>query len=353
MRAPIAVATLVALSGCNIAKMADKSTVRSMAPDILAVPDVGLGCATGAALAPVVGALPGADKSPPHRSLVLTEMSAAMCAEPRAWEAELRGAVAGQEGRAASAQDTFEAERRHHATAAHRYWRAWGHLDAAFGPLGQEGAECPTLSDKDNEGLLFLLGLSSGLLALVHDGASGLQVGVPLDTPLAVSRAAACLDDDQWWGVPMALQATVWATVPGALPEGQDAVATLEASAAKGDAAGVRLARAFQVQTLSTIGEGDALQAAIAAHAAAEEADTRPDDPRGLLNAFATLLIQHESDRIWVSEVGHRTPAGKLGTFPVDPADVPELEGVDDLLDSLLPDEPAEDTAAPEVEETP
>ncbi len=351
MRAPLALASVALLGGCNLAKLADTSTVRQMAPGILAVPDVGLGCSTGRALAPVVGALPGSDKAPPHRALVLTEMSAAMCAEPMAWDAELRGAVAAREGRTASAQDMFEEERRHHAVAAKRYWRAWTHLGAAFGPTG-EGA-CPTLSDRDNEGLLYVLGLSSGLLALVHDGASGGQVGVPFDTPLFVARAAACLDDATWWGVPSALQATVWATVPGALPDGQDAFATLEAAAARGDAANVRLARAFQVQTLSTVGRTDALRAAISAHAAALEADTRPEDPRGLLNDFATLLIRHESDRQWVAEVGHRTPAGQLGTFPVDPADVPTLEGVDDLLDSLLPDAPAEDAAAPASEETP
>ena len=153
----------------------------------------------------------------------------------------------------------------------------------------------------------------------------------------------------------MALQAAVWASVPGAAPEGTDPKAVLAASAAKGDAAQVRLARAFQVQTLATLGDTAGLRAAITAHAAAEAADRRDRDPRGLLNSYATLLIQHESDRLWMAEAGHRTPAGGLGTFPVDPAAALDLEGVDDLLDALSPDladEPAPDAPTP-GEETP
>lgn len=341
------------LTGCNLARIMDKQTVQNMAPDILAVPDVGLGCATGAALAPVLGALPGAKKAPPHRSLLLTELSAAMCAEPRAWDAELRGAVAAGDGLAASAKDLYESERRHHTTAAARYWRAWGHANAWWGEIGT--GECPRFNTKANEELLYLLGLSAGVLALVHDGAGGLQVGVPLDTPRKVERGAKCLDDDQWWGVPMALQAAVWASVPGAAPEGTDPGLVLAESAAKGDAAGVRLARAFQVQTLATVGDIDGLRAAITAHAAARAADARDRDPHGLLNSYATLLIQHESDRLWMDEVGHRTPAGGLGTFPVDPEASLEFEGVDDLLDALIPgpvDEPAPD-AQPSGEDTP
>jgi len=342
-------ATLV-LTGCNLARIADNQTVMVMAPEILAVPDVGLGCATGAALAPVLGALPGGKAKPAHRALLLTELSAAMCAEPRAWDSELQGAVAAREGRAASARDLYEAERRHHTTAAARYWRAWGHANAWWGEIGT--GDCPAFDSEANEELLYMLGLSAGLLALVHDGAGGLQVGVPLDTPRKVERGARCLDDSQWWGVPMALQAAVWASVPGAAPEGTDPRETLEASAAAGDAAGVRLARAFQVQTLATLGETASLRSAIEAHAAAAAADTRTRDPRGLLNAYATLLIQHESDRLWMADAGHRTPAGALGTFPIDPEAALDMEGVDDLLDALMPelDESPPADAATETE---
>jgi hypothetical protein len=278
-------------------------------------------------------------------------MSAGMCAEPRAWDAELAGAVASQEGRAASATDLFESERRHHASAAARYYLAWNHLEAAFGAVGT--GECPDLNTKDNEDLLYLLGLSTGLLALVHDSASGGVVDVPLDVPRFVDRGAECLDDDQWWGVPRALRAAVWATVPGAGPEGVDPLAVLAESATKGDAAGVRLARAFQTQTLAGIGDTDALKSAITAHADAVHGDVRTHDPHGLLNTYATLLVRHESDRIWVAETGHRTPAGQLGLFPAPPMDPSESDGLDDLLDALIPglgDEPEAAPAAPEKE---
>ena len=191
-----------------------------------------------------------------------------------------------------------------------------------------------------------LLGLSSGVLAVLHDQAGGMELGVPLDVPRRVARLAPCLPNEAWWGVPRALQAAVWATIPGAAPDGEDPLAVLAQSAALGEVAGVRLARAFQVQTLATIGDDAALKAAIAAHAAAL---ATPPDPRfRMLARFATLLIRHESDKRWVRAAGHRTPGARFGTFP-EAAAPEEDAGLDDLLDSLLPSpSPAAPPAAPE-----
>jgi len=323
---------------CNVPRLVDKSTMTSMAPQIMANPDVGLGCATGAAMAPVLGAL-GDEDDRPDKALVLTMMSAAMCAEPVAWEAEILRLQAVRAGDGARSQDLLEVERRAHSLAARRYLAAWNHLEAAFGPLGEA---CPQLDSRKNDDLLLLLGLSSGLLASLHDQAGGAQVGVPLDVTRKVERAAGCLDNTTWWGVPAAMQAAVWASVPGATPDGADPIATLSASAAAGGAAGVHLARAFQAQTLATIGEVDGLKAAVAEQAEARRSPGMNPDYK-LLNNYANQLIRHESDKRWVRATGHRTPGPHYGTFPSDPS-AAEPKGLDELLDSFMT--PAQDDGA-------
>lgn len=337
---PLLIAVLA--TGCNIARIVDKQTMTTMAPQVMANPDVGLGCATGAAMAPVLSAL-GKDGNRPDKSLVLTYMSAAMCAEPLAWDTELRRMQAVRELRGGAVTDLLEVERRHHSIAASRYLAAWTHLERAYGPLGEA---CPVLDNRKNDHLLFLLGLSSGLLAVVHDQAGGTQVGVPLDISRKVERAAGCLDNQTWWGVPRAMQAAVWASVPGAAPEGKDPIATLAESAAIGDAAGVFLARAFQAQTLATVGKLDDLAAAVTAHSESTSKPGVSKDYR-LLNSYAGQLIRHESDKVWMGAAGHRTPSAQYGTFPPKPGAADEPDGFDDLLDSLIPLDPAPASDAP------
>jgi hypothetical protein len=324
------VLALAPLSGCNIARIVDKSTLTTMAPQIMANPDVGLSCALGATTAPMLGAL-GKEGKRADKALVLTYMSAAMCSEPLAWDAELRRLGAARRGAGDETADLLEVERRAHLEAASRYLAAWEHLETAFGPIG-EG--CPSLDNRKNEDLLFLLGLSTGLLALVHDQGSGGLVGVSLDIPRKVERAAACLDDATWWGVPGALQAAIWVTVPGALPAGKDAFGALSQAAATGDAAGVRLARAFQIQSLATVGDEAGLKAAVAEHAASQaRPGSNPDF--ALLNAYAGQLVRHESDKLWLKAAGQRTPSAKYGTFPQAPANA-GADGLDDLLNQFL-----------------
>jgi hypothetical protein len=62
-------------------------------------------------------------------------------------------------------------------------------------------------------------------------------------------------------------------------------------------------------------------------HAASLEATPSHGSWR-MLDAYATAMIQHQSDKIWIEAKGHRTPHGKLGELPADalemtmPADI-------------------------------
>jgi uncharacterized membrane protein (DUF2068 family) len=182
-----------------------------MAPATLAGTDIGASCSTGLALGPVLGALGSGDRRP-YKALTFTSLAAGMCADLAAWDAELSRLRALHMGQASATRDHLIREQRVHAEASSRYYQAWTYLDDAF-PDAQLGSACPTLNVKKNEDLLLLLGLTSGALAMLHDRAAEGAMGVPLDLPRKVERAAGCLDNDKFWGAPQALQASLQASL--------------------------------------------------------------------------------------------------------------------------------------------
>jgi hypothetical protein len=334
MRPLVQVTLAVCLaSGCSFyaqtGKVMSGYAVEHVVPYMMQSPDVGMACGTGVAMGPFLMSF-GRVTDPPDKAALVTMMAAGMCAEMSAWDDELAQLRSGRESRAAEMQDARVREQRLHELAADRYHQAYGRLVKAF---GEPGGACPKLAGRDR--LLYLLGLSSGLLAVMHDQAAGGPVGVPMDVPRKVAQAAACLDDAELWGVPHALQAAVWATVPGTAPEKTEPFAVLRAAAKLGQDQAVRLAGAFLVQAAAGAGRADELRRAITEHAESLKAKPAADDYR-MLDRYATLLIQHESDKLWTARTGHRTPMGALGTFPEEatktkpPADDDRiLEGLD------------------------
>jgi hypothetical protein len=282
-----------------------------MVPYMMASDDVNMACQTGVSMGSFLMSFERVT-NPPDRAALVTLLSAAMCSEAQAWEAELRRLRAAHEGRAAEAQDALIEEKRAHLVSAKRYYAAFLRLNALTGPVGQ-GA-CPKLEQDDE--VLYLLGLSSGVLAVLHDKAADGAAGVPTDIPAAVERASSCLANERWWGVPSALKAAIWVAAPPLKPADKDPWAELAQAAKRGEDSNVRLASAFQVQTAVTAGRSDDARKIIAAFAAVLQA--KPADPKWrLLDAYGASMILHESDKIWTEETGHRTPSGKLGTFEV------------------------------------
>ena len=298
-------------------------TRQHMVPHLLGSADVDAVCRTSAALGNFLASFERVSDRP-DLPVMVSEIAAGMCAEEPAREAELDYDRAVRAARSSDARDAQIRLERGHALAAERYGRAWGRFEFAFGAVGEL---CPKLEDDDS--VFFLLGLSSGLLASMHDRAAGGVVGISTGIPAAVARAADCLDAKAWWGVPWALQVAVWAVLPTGAPADIDATQRMADAVALGDAAGVRLSRAFEVQTLASQGDAERLRAAITAHAQAVA--VMAADPRWrLLDAYGALLTRHESDRIWTREEGHRTPTRGFGQFPQKaPA------AADDMLDDM------------------
>lgn len=347
IRAPrIAAIALVSLplSGCLGAIMGGTLpavTNNWLLPSVMSSTDVAAGCAAGEALGSLVSAFRGTNKNA-ARAGIIPLMSAGMCVEDVVREAQLDRARALFEGDAPRAKDARTREKRAHLLAAQRYAAAFEVLSTEYGLPGDDG-ECPKLRKQSDE-MTYLLGLSSGLLAVIHNAGADSSAGVSLSVSNGVVRAAACLDNETWWGVPDALQAAVWALLPGA-PADKDPWAMFDASIAIGQTAGVRLSSSFKVQSAATSGNEELLRQSIIDHAASLA--TPADGQWQMLDTYASSIVLHESDRLWTSSEGFRTPFNALGTFPqADGAPEEVFEDLDDLLGDLV-DEPATEAPAP------
>lgn len=318
-RLVLAFVLLLTSTGCP--KAVDKITLNRVIDRGRTVGDLGQACALGSSFRHALAAA-GTKKHPPYAALIVAESTSGLCAQMEAWDAELAEARVRQApatdpvAKANQIRDRRIALERANTLAAARFYQAWLQMEPAFGEIG--GDKCPKI--KQREEIAYVLGMVSGLLAMLHDGAGGGQVGVPLDTLAIVSRGATCLQDQEWWYTPRALQLSAWATVPNSGPEGVDPWAELELGAAAGEQSGVRVARAIQVLVAANSGRTDIVMSGVESHGLS--LDTTPrDNEWALLDEYARRVTGHQSDLIWTEDRGYRTPT--FGEIPKEP-EVPE-----------------------------
>lgn len=296
-------------------------------PYMMQTEDVAMSCAMSEATSPLLMSF-GRVTSEPDQLAVMLYLASGGCAEERAREDELASLAALRALRAEEAQDFAIRQKRHYALAAKRYFSGWKHHNAHYGAPGE--GECPDL-DEDIDGFIYMAGLLSGLQALNAEIQSTSAIGVPKNIGSTVARATSCLDNETWWGAPMALRATVWAMIPGAQPEGEDAFERLEAADRQGEEAGVRLSHVFHAIAAINKGDEQRLRDVIRRHA--EAIGSKPAAPDWLMvDRMATQMILAMSDRLWVENVGYRTPTGQLGTFWDDRQEAVETMDLDDIL---------------------
>lgn len=310
-RAIVALLLSLALGVAGCVRGIDRTLVGRPIAETLRLPDPDLACRSANANATMVRALGHKYKS--WRSMVILDTTSAVCAQQQAMEADLEAAHArfwleGEE-RLAAVTDAQIRGRRAHTLAAARQARAFGVLDRAVGPIGED---CPTLR-KDQDRLAWFIGVIAGGSAVLEDQAGGGRNGVSLDTLNRAARGAACLDDEAFWYVPSALEAGVWVMVPGTGPEGVDPFEAMDEAARKGEEKGLHLARALQIVVAANAGREDVVKDAL-------EAFTKetPDPPADvvLLEEYARMLALHQQDLVWMRERGYRAAA--LGEVPRD-----------------------------------
>nr|WP_228289251.1 hypothetical protein [Marinobacter salinisoli] len=296
-------------------------------PYLLESDDLAMGCAMSEATAPLLMSF-GRVTSEPDQLAVMLYLSAGGCAEEKAREHELAGLAAMYGLKAVEAEDAMIRQKRAYMLAAKRYHKAWQHHNAFYGE--PDSGDCPGFSD-DMDEFIYMAGLMSGLQALNAQVQSTASLGVPANIGSIVARATSCLDNEKWWGAPMALRATVWAMIPGALPQGEDAFERLQRADEQGEAAGVRLPHVFHAIAALNQGDDEKVKAVIRDHA--EAISDRPADwDWRFVDAMATDMIVAISDRMWVENTGHRTPLGQLGSFWDDQQEEVETMDLDDLL---------------------
>ena len=328
MRGAIIVGLGLGLIGCQ--GMVNKTVRNRVVPTGKTWRDLEQACTFG-----VVGgaAFPVVTKAGSPDGMMLSGLAGGVCLELQAWEAEVQAALvlasdAGSgESRAAAATDATIQARRLHARAAERFEVGW---DAWSSRYGEASDTCPKIPARETE--IYLVGVFSGLLAVVNDAASGGANGIPQNRLLEVARAASCLDDEALTGMPAGLQAAGWATIPGSGPEGVDPWQMLEEAAVRGDAAGQGIPRALLVFASKNTGQDERLESAITAFA---ETPVNPEADWALLDAYARRLALHQADLIWIAEKGHRAPA--FGQLPPEPLSAEDPFGGGDPFGSSDP----------------
>lgn len=325
------------LSGCsNVVYKVTGDTMISfgedkMIPYLLTTDDTRIGCVAGEALTPLMLSF-GTVTEPPDDLAVLIHMVGGGCASQRATEIELDSIRYTKERRVEEAQDARIQAKRWHAVAAQRYYKGYNALVRSMGDIG---GECPQFAN-EQEQLVWILGTAVSLQAVMADGMSGSQIGVPKDIAPKAERAAACLDtpkgNERWWGLPKSIRAILWTVVPGLGPKGADPWKEMDKAMKIGEHEGVRMSYALTALAAFNDSNMELTKDVIRAYAESAERVAGNRDYR-LVDVMANDLVYAMSDRLWTEATGHRTPIGKLGTFWDDKTETIDVEvDIDDLF---------------------
>lgn len=307
----------VLLSACDPVAFISNQSLRfvekKLVPPMLKDNDVVMACNSGVATAPLIMATENLGANADQLGTLLYT-TAALCAEMEANEHELRYLRAAKAGNVDEAQDARIAQKRFAELAARRQLVAYERFVRYYEKRYdiKIGEECTDFY-RDFDEFVYMLGLITGLQAVLNDITAQQAVGVPMDIAAKAERAFTCLDNKKWWGVPSAARAVIWNVLPGA-DAGKDVWATFNASMQLGEEAGIRLPHAMYA--LSAVGKDDQARVrdAIRRFANVKE-DFKPNPQYRLADSMAAMIITVLSDRLWTEGVGTRTPPGSLGKF--------------------------------------
>lgn len=295
-------------------------------PYVLASNDLDLGCSMSKAFTPFILSFSQVT-TPPNELAIMLYLLSGSCSEFKAWEEELRYLRAVYSKNVLEAQDARIAQKRFLNQAARRQLAGYNSLIAA---IAEPGGECPVFHSETIE-LYWLIGLLDGLQAMLNDLATEGSANVPLDIASKVGRGAGCLNNEQWWGLPKAIQAAIWLSIPSNKPTGADPLAILDESMKIGLQQGVPIAQVLAAQIQMGLGHTYQVKAIIRRNQEANlQSHTVP--AYRLLNEFTTLQLQAISDRLWTEATGKRTPINGLGTFWDDPKKAVDTINIDDML---------------------
>jgi len=319
------------LSACTVAYKGTGDILLGYAeeqgvPYMLSSNDAELACSMAEAFTPFLLSFSRVT-APPDQLAIVFYLMAGNCIESEAQEQELRYLRAVYAKNSLEAQDARIVQQRLLRIAAQRQLNGYYSLVAA---QTEPGGTCPEF-DSDATELYWLFGLLNGIQAILNDIASGGDVGVPMDIASKVARGAGCLDNKKWWGIPAAIQAAIWITIPANNLGDQSPRQILQHSLQIGAAQGMGVSHVLAAQIYLGQGETAEVKQVIRGYVSLTR---QPTDNQAftMLNKISALQIQAISDRLWTEATGVRTPLGKIGTFWDDADKAVEIIDIDEIL---------------------
>lgn len=330
LRITMVSAVLLFLSGCSAiykptAWIVYDYTEDHAIPYTLTSDDPGMVCGLSEALAPGLLSFSTVAYTP-NKAAITMYMMAGTCAEELAQEEALTYLRALKAHNVDEAKDARIREKRHFAVAAQRQYAAYRHMvDQYIEP----GDACPKLKKKDE--VYWVMGNLAGVQAVMSDMRAQNVVNVPKDIAMKAVRGMQCVNNERWWGLPQAAQASIAIMMPDSSAGAADPWVAMEAASEMASVSGVRMAHAIEVMVADSTGHEDRLKNAIRRHADAIK--TTPSLPAfRLMDLVASRQILAVSDRMWTEATGSRTPIEGLGTFWDDVVDQGPMFDIDDLL---------------------
>ncbi len=321
----------VLLNACTVAYKGTGDVMIGYAEDhglpyMLATNDVALECSMVESFTPFLLSFSTVTTSPDQLA-ILFYLMAGNCSEFKAWEHELRYLRALHAKNSTEAVDARIAQQRLLAVAAERQLTGYHYLSKAF---VEPGGACPEFTS-DNDELYWLIGLINGIQAIINDIAAAGMVEVPMDIAAKVGRGAVCLNNEKWWGIPEAIQAAIWITLPGNSPADKNPEQMLKQSVDMGLQQGIKISQVLAAQV--NLGQGNIAELKrILRKDNGKMKQTAVSQRFQSLNEVSKLQIQAISDKLWTEATGARTPIGKLGSFWDDPVTAIESIDIDELL---------------------
>jgi len=295
-------------------------------PYTLATDDFIMSCSMSEAFTPFLLSFSRVT-SPPNKLAILFYMMTGSCVELRSWEEELRYLRSIYVKNSLEAQDSRIASQRLLTLATRRQLKSYYSLVNAF---VEPGGVCPEFNSAKDE-LYWLVGLMSGLKAVLNNISSPTNVVVPMDIAAKVERSSACLNNEKWWGIPEGIQAAVKIVMPSDYSVKEQAMLTLNHASLLAKKTGVTVVNVLAAQVYLGLGHIDKVKEIIK-QSSKIKVETKNSQEFKILSKFADLQLLSISDRLWTQATGVRTPVGKLGTFWDDPELSVERIDINDIL---------------------
>ncbi|PTQ89181.1 hypothetical protein [Agitococcus lubricus] len=290
------------------------NTVENVLPEVMKSDDITMVCHSNESFSPLMMSFARAGVDT-NMILAFSYSGSSACIERQAAEKEFWSTQAEQQGWTDIAIDARIAQQLLNKEAGVRQVRAYQHAATYFQnqyryEIGE--GKCPAFKN-DSEQLLLLVAATASLQALQNDVASGRLVDFDMAIPPKIGRAMSCLDNQKWWGEPLAVQASLRVILPKDAADEAQGWQQLQEATDIGLQTGVRLSHATYAVVAYAKDREDYLRDALKRYEAIP-AQALSSQYR-LFDEMAGLQIRRIADRLWLKHERRRAPTQNFSKF--------------------------------------